>query len=116
HDIGKLAICIFMPSDASRIYQIAEAQRKTHFEAEMAVMKATHQEVGKLVADMWCIPDTYIKAIEAHHNPVPDDLDIDQLTAIVHVANAIAYEVGLGFAADRQADPADQLILDYLTI
>jgi HD-like signal output (HDOD) protein len=116
HDVGKLALCMFMPLEANQVYTAMEEQHISQFEAELACLQLTHQEIGRLAAQRWQLPPLYHEPIAKHHTPAEDGSEIDRLTALVHVGNALAYEVGLGSAPAGCMNSADPQVVDFLGI
>jgi putative nucleotidyltransferase with HDIG domain len=99
HDIGRLALAsAFAPA-----YAEAERWRRDNdcpaSEAERAVLGIDHAEVGGLIARQWNFAPAIVDAIREHHAP-PADAGLT-LTAIAHVADAIAHALGLAGDADE---------------
>ena len=97
HDIGKLALCMFLPLEATHVYQLMQTYKITQFEAELQFLGASHQDIGQIAAQRWQLPDVYLMPIAKHHDPAEGGDEVDMLTAYVHVANCIAHQIGLGF-------------------
>lgn len=116
HDIGKLALCMFMPMEAGFIYNRMDETKVSQYEAELDMLQITHQEIGMLAAQRWGLPEAYFAPIAKHHTPLEDAEEIDPLTAYVHIGNAIAYEVGLGFAPPGSMNSADPFVMQFLEI
>jgi HD-like signal output (HDOD) protein len=116
HDIGKLAMSMFMPLEANYVYDLMESQNLSQYEAEQQFLQVTHQEIGFLAAQRWQLPDIYLAPISKHHTPTEDVFEIDPLTAFVHAGNAIAYEAGLGFGPAGEVNGLDPLVKDFLGI
>jgi HD-like signal output (HDOD) protein len=116
HDIGKLALAIFLPEEAGLIYQRMEQQKLTQGEAEELTLGGTHQDIGRMVVKSWGIPEAYLSPIAQHHTPILDDGKIDLLTAYVHVGNALTHDIGLGFQPRNECNEADSRILHFLKI
>ncbi len=115
HDIGKLALCMFLPMEATHVYQLMQTYKITQFEAELQFLDVTHEDIGHMAAQRWQLPDIYLTPIAKHHDPTADADEIDMLTAYVHVANAIAHQIGLGFepaAANHCPNPTVVALLN----
>ncbi len=94
HDIGKLAFCMFLPVQATQVYDLMENQHITQYEAEQSILEFTHQEIGKRVSSRWQIPSMYHKPVSQHHNPM-DFGEPDSLTVIVHIADYLTHAAGI---------------------
>ena len=116
HDIGKLALCMFLPVEATHVYELMQACKITQYEAEMQFLGVTHQDIGRMAAERWQLPEAYLMPIAKHHTPAEDCDEIDPLTAYVHVADIIAHQIGLGFEVDSANHCADPTVLALLNI
>lgn len=116
HDIGKLALALYMPMEYTLLRKQNASAMLTDYESEQKMLGITHQEIGALVARQWHLPALYIPPISKHHNPLDDVDEIDPLTAAVHVANALAYECDMGFSPPGIYNDADPFILQFLEI
>ena len=116
HDIGKLALCLYLPVEAGLIFDKMEKLKISQYEAEEAFLEVTHQDIGLLAAKIWSLPKIYHGPIAHHHTPTKDVLEIDPLTAYVHIANAIAYEIGVGYAEPGSMNGMDPLVKEFLEL
>ena len=116
HDIGKMALALYMPVEANFVYQTMQEQQIGQYEAEHDCMGLTHQDIGLLVAQKWGLPPSYYDAIARHHTPANEGDEIDLITACVHVGNCIAHEAGIGDNIYRNHHTADPVIMSYLDI
>lgn len=98
HDIGQLVLVTRFPQ---RYAQVA-AYRAKHdcftLEAERAVLEMDHPAVGRALAEHWKFPLAMQRAIADHH--VPDEQDLGGISAVVHVADAIAHGLDLSRKED----------------
>lgn len=116
HDIGKLALALYMPMEYALLRKPGLTVVLTDYEAEQKMLGITHQEIGALVATQWHLPALYVAPISKHHNPLEDVEEIDPLTACVHVGNALAYECDMGFSPPGVYNEADPFVLSFLEI
>ncbi len=114
HDLGKLALCMFLPVEASQVYRAMETSKISQYEAERILLEITHQEIGRVAAERWSLPEIYYGPISSHHTPIPETGDIDSLTAIVHVGNALAHTIYPENVRGESA--ADPRALEFLNI
>ncbi|MHC4182004.1 MAG: HDOD domain-containing protein [Planctomycetota bacterium] len=68
HDIGKL-ILLKVPMQYKKVEDFIEKSGCSHVEAEYAVMKTSHAELGAYLLGLWGIPDSIIEPVAFHHNP-----------------------------------------------
>ena len=114
HDIGKLALFMFLPVEAEMVLKNMETHNLSQYEAELEYLGMTHQDIGKLVAEHWDLPSHYVSSIINHHEPPLEIIYEDPLTSYVHVANALVYQIGLGMGPVGEANLVSQEIQDAL--
>ncbi len=68
HDIGKL-ILLKIPRQYEKVEDFIEKSGCSRVEAEYAVMKTSHAELGAYLLGLWGIPDNVIEPVAFHHNP-----------------------------------------------
>jgi putative nucleotidyltransferase with HDIG domain len=116
HDIGKMALALYLPAEANFVYQTMLEQKIGQYEAEKHAMGITHQDIGLLVARKWELPPAYHAAIATHHTPANGEGEIDLVAACVHVANCLAHAIEVQGDAASAVPGADPVILSYLAI
>ncbi|MRV74502.1 HDOD domain-containing protein [Duganella sp. FT92W] len=103
HDIGRLVLVACFPKD----YERAIAYRDEHdcymIEAERAVLGIDHVDAGMALAAHWNFSDTMKLAIAHHHTPEAQGAGF--LSAIIHVADAIAHALDLAQMPDGLVPP-----------
>ncbi len=68
HDIGKL-ILLKVPRQYKKVVEFIEKNGGDQVEAEYAVLKTSHAELGTYLLGLWGIPDNIVEAVAFHHNP-----------------------------------------------
>jgi len=99
HDIGKIVLDQYMQEDFQQTMSFAVEQAVSFSDAECEILGIDHAAIGGVLAERWDLPPQYVAAIRHHHEPLraKDHLAI---TCLVHVADMIALELGLGLGAD----------------
>jgi putative nucleotidyltransferase with HDIG domain len=104
HDIGKLAFnqALNEPTQ-NAILGLIERSGQSRLAAERAVLETDHAEVGACLLRRWKLSDTLVEAVANHHRPLLRPRP--RASAIVHVANCLAHEIGSapGWAAHAMA-------------
>lgn len=111
HDAGKLILAANYPKEYQHAQALGRHNGLTDWQAESAVLGASHAEVGGYLLDLWGLPSEIVEAVAFHHCPdaSPHQTFIG-LTAI-HVATAIVCDT-----ATAEADtPAEAIDMNYLT-
>lgn len=95
HDIGSLIIYKEIPYKAREVLTRCKSEGLSLSAVEQEVLGFTHAEVGAIVFTQWGLPGSLVEAVRYHHRP-SEAKDHPLFPAIVHMADIIAYEMGLG--------------------
>lgn len=68
HDIGKVIIQAYYPSDMDKVVATIDADKCTMYQAEMKVLGFSHADIGGCLAKMWKFPDHIGNGIAGHHD------------------------------------------------
>ncbi len=68
HDIGRL-IMLKIPAQFNKIMDYIERTGCDIVQAEYAIMKTSHAELGAYLLGLWGIPGNVVEAVAFHHNP-----------------------------------------------
>lgn len=93
HDIGRLVLVTRFPEQYMKALRYRDDKDCYIIEAERATLETDHASVGRALADYWKFPLIMQKAIGNHHHPQEDDLN--DIPALVHVAEATVHALGL---------------------
>lgn len=92
HDIGKMVLLESLGETYLDVYREARSSGKAIHLVEDEVLGFTHSVVGTLVARQWGLHEHIEHVIRYHHGP-RDEVDRDPRTAVVAVADQIAYRI-----------------------
>jgi len=99
HDVGKLVMFHFLPKEFVQVLEMARSEDIAIRAAEQRLLGFTHDQVGRMLAELWTLPVRLGEAIGCHHRP-----DLAQTAkhqaAIVHAADVLARASGLGSGGD----------------
>ncbi len=101
HDIGILILNQYFKDNFSKAYSSMLEDKIPLYEAEKRILGYSHAEVGKLVAEKWNFPNTLVKAIALHHEPIKDDEHFN-IVGTVHTANIAIKLLRYGKVGDEQ--------------
>jgi putative nucleotidyltransferase with HDIG domain len=107
HDIGKLFILTSLPGMLPMIVERFESGEGSYEQAEQAVLKVTHSELGRMVLEKWRLPACIQQAVEYHHHPADCPREPDcrlTLAGIVHAADLYVNEYGLEILPTRRGN------------
>ena len=113
HDVGKLIEKNYFSSDFDQICVTAEDEDLSWFEAEKKLFPIHHGTIGKTVFRSWKFSPNVVDAVQFHHRPGASS-SAPVLTALVHVADFMAYELGYGAPGARGPRVCEQVALDIL--
>ncbi len=108
HDIGTLVLYKYFGEDFEEIQRLIHEENVQQSQAELAVIGASHGEVGAWLANRWSFPPYFVEAIRYHHTPAYAEVN-PTLISIVHIADQLACVSGY-CCSDRP------LKLDYSAI
>ncbi len=103
HDIGKIVLSLLFPDHYSRVITFAASRKCRIILAEQRLLNTDHCMVGKVVCELWNLPEDLANAIFYHNDPreiTGNDLTMVRLT---HLSDALARKAGIG-------DPGDQVV------
>ncbi len=88
HDIGKFLITAVRPDLIEKIFSVSADKHLDIELIEDLAFGITHAKVGAILAEKWNFPETLIKAIEYHHEPIFADEENMEVVYTVYLANA----------------------------
>ncbi len=91
HDLGKLILDIRCPEECEAIYRVVREQNRRVADVEQELLGVTHAQVGGYLLGLWGLPGQVVRAVAAHHDPVPPE-NADALTDMLHFANFLEHE------------------------
>jgi len=99
HDLGKVALSVWLEDKVAQLIGIAIAEGVTFDEAERRVLGFDHTEVGEYLAESWNLPSVLTQAIRYHHQPNLAEPP-SKLVDAVHVGDYLTMTMGFGLGAD----------------
>jgi HD-like signal output (HDOD) protein len=89
HDIGLLVLATNFPEQYREVLTNLRNDRVAVCDAERAVFKASHEDVGAYLLGLWGVSDAIVEAVAFHHRPGERGQEGFSSLAAVHVANAL---------------------------
>ena len=99
HNIGKVAMAEFLPDKADEFKRKLGAEEKDFTLVEQEILGLDHAEAGGIVADRWQLPELLTDAIRYHHSP-QDIENGTELTSLIHIADCLVMDLGIGTGID----------------
>ena len=91
HDIGKLVLAEMQTPEMTLDVRARVAGGMPLWEAERAVLGASHAEVEACLLQTWHMPEILIEPIGNHHSPVCDPEP--KLSVLIHLANCVVHHL-----------------------
>jgi len=118
HDMGKVLLYRFFKKELLEAVRIGESEEIPLAQAEHQILGTDHTVVGHVAATQWAFPPLLRYAIAFHRAPreVPRDasLAVKRIVAIVHVADALAEAMEIGYGGDAGAQEIDASVWPLL--
>ncbi len=115
HDIGKLVLNSYIGESYQEVLAVVNEEKVPFNEAEDRILGFNHATVGGKVAEKWNLPADLVDAISFHHHPEEAEKN-PQLTAVVHLADAMTLQMGLGLGIDGLMYPLSGETMDLLDV
>lgn len=99
HNLGKVALSIWLEDKLPGMLAIACREGLTFDQVERKILGFDHCDVGAHMGDGWNLPKPLVEAMQFHHNPNACD-PANSLVDCVHVADYLTMSMGLGLGGD----------------
>ncbi len=113
HDAGKLALDRYLLERKAQVDQ-ALAAGINFLAVEKQVLGFDHTELASELCAKWKLPENHVSAMRFHHDPGASSGN--QLAYIVHTANHIAQQSGIGSSMDANLYELDPEALTSLSL
>jgi putative nucleotidyltransferase with HDIG domain len=100
HDLGKVVLDRFFYRHYAEAARLAAESPCPIREAEMALFSVDHAQVGRWLAERWRLPPAIIEPVAFHHRPAEAASEHWALSAVVHLADILARNAGIGSGGD----------------
>src|SRR5262245_14380161 len=98
HDIGMLVLLQTAPEQLRTICETARRDKRPYCEIEREITGGLdHQQLGAGLAEMWKFPRSCQLVAGFHHEPSTLSDDARRLVTIIHIADTLCCQAGLGF-------------------
>lgn len=91
HDMGKIIFETAHPDLLKRVMLICKDKGASQGTFEKLISGVNHGEIGAHVAEKWNFPDTIVNVIRYHHEPESAPKELQKLTTLVYLADAIVH-------------------------
>ena len=91
----------YLPDEFERIVEDVKATGRMFVESEMAILGATHEDIGGVLAERWNLPLLLREVTQYHHKPSPAREGYT-MSAIVHAADIFVRAMDYGNGGDNK--------------
>lgn len=99
HDIGKVALSVWLENRTSLVAQYAEQAGVGFDVAERKILGFDHCQVGEHLGKNWNLPDEIVDAIRWHHDPNGME-NPSPIVDCVHLGLYLTMSMGFGLGGD----------------
>jgi putative nucleotidyltransferase with HDIG domain len=115
HDIGKLAMSVWLERKIPALLKIAEIEGTPFDAVERRVLGYDHTQVGAHLGERWNLPEELVEVMRWHHRP--DECPAkSSLVDCIHVADYLSMAMGLGIGGDGLRYELSENALSRLTL
>lgn len=111
HDIGKVILNEYVAAEYVEIVRRVSEEKKAFVEVEREVLGFSHEEVGGMIGEKWCLPPVIVRCIRYHHAPGQLE-EPDPHVDAVYLANCICLLLGIGLGEDGLCSRADERVIE----
>lgn len=112
HDIGRVLVFKYFPSETMAMLTCAQASGRLLFEVEYEWLRCRHTHVGRDLFRKWKLPYRLENCTYWHHTPSKAQ-DPNQ-AAVVHLADICVHGMGLGASGEHVVPPLDKAAVEPL--
>lgn len=116
HDIGKLIICCFLPTEYEKLKADRDADNESlDHQVEERILKYNHAQIGGFLAVQWKLPAKLGEAIAYHHHPQLTESD-SPIAYIVHIGNWLAKRTFFDRTQQYLVGDLEEGVAEYMSI
>ncbi len=113
HDMGKFVAFLQQPEKFERVCQELElqagvgSQQSLPLDLERSILGTNHVEIGKRIAEQWGFPETLVRVLWLHHQPVLEAIlpSEEHLPALIRFADLLCVTHNVGTSYFLAATP-----------
>jgi len=113
HDIGALVLARHLQDEFPEVLRETRDNDLFLYEAEKKVLGFDHAATGYVLAQEWRLPTVIADCVSGHHRPTRAG-NVEQATAVIHVACVLASGAGIGYEGIDLVPPLDRPAWDLV--
>lgn len=116
HDIGKVVFLNSFQEEYKRVGEIVAETGGPISDGEIKVFGADHHIIGEWLCKKWKMPEEIRQCVRYHSNPSGAKEEFRHCVDVVHVANAIAGKILVGYSGDELTPEPESETLERLGV
>ena len=114
HDIGKILLALSFPEQYNEVLNLASKEKCHIIIAERKIFDVDHAVIGKILCDLWELPDE-ISFVLSHHHDHIETLDDDYMLAgIVCLGDYMSRNAKIGNPGDKEITEPSKAVFNLL--
>ncbi|MBX3438394.1 MAG: HDOD domain-containing protein [Planctomycetaceae bacterium] len=112
HDLGIMIEMEAYPQEFTEVIErLASETDSTFRQLEDEILGATHEQFGAALCEKWRFPTRLQDVAAFHHRPWELPVERRPFTALVHIADVLAAQLGAGYTRTVEADDIDPMLV-----
>jgi putative nucleotidyltransferase with HDIG domain len=111
HDVGEMVLIHGDPGGFEQTCLNSDGDDFSILEREQEIFGVDHGFIGRALLESWNMDQATCDAIAQHHTSMPEE-DPKSLRALLHAADYVAFDAGLGFLS-KPAMPPSHIMAEY---
>jgi len=114
HDIGKILLALSFPLEYTAVVRMAREKKCRIILAERKILNTDHCMIGKILADIWYLPEELSTAILYHHDPMAISKGNQALAVLANIGDQMSRKARIGNPGDGLVPKLSPAILATL--
>ena len=100
HDLGKILLAVTFPDHYKRVVELAKEKKCRLILAEQRILNTDHCMIGKIICDIWALPEDISAAIFFHHDPMLTPQGSQMIARIISIGDYMCRNAKIGNPGD----------------
>jgi len=100
HDIGKILLALSFPDNYMDVISMVKKKKFRLLHAEQILLNTDHSMIGKVLCDLWNLPQALSDAILFHHEPMELNNGDRMMAKLINIGDYMCRKAEIGFAGD----------------
>lgn len=114
HDIGKILFALTFPGKYNEILDVVSHEECHIIIAERKISDVDHTVIGKILCDLWKLPDEISYVLIHHHDEITTLDENNMLTGIISLGDYMCRKAQIGNPGDATVTNPSQTVFDIL--